>query len=573
MFSETSSSSSSVTSDVTPLIWQSPYLEQAEKFFVDNPVKRVFLPSPSPINEVIVLPPNNEAPSSIPENTLFLSEQRDSSNSDTEGKRTICGSIASPTPSNISSPTKSQKRPITEKNQSIFDKYPASPQTSRKYPLSHQDATSLLSALDLNANTDLLKKFTDAYIKLDDKMLHVGKSLAPGNSATIYLACDQTNSLYAIKFFNIISSVDVEKAKNEAKFLDKLKRLSHPIFYYHDKSSSQHYGIICMPYIQDTIKLSEFLIQKPDLPSNDRCDLALKLRHLVKALHKEDIAHLDLKLENILINPTTRELFLVDFERATQNIDTVAQEHQGSPMYMMPGRFSLTPRQADMVALMRCIFLEASFLTARLVEKYTPKPDESIAIFSATNIPNKLKKILSTSGLKQDGTSQSAKEFTNSLNDIDYLKYHLHAYQLSLEPQQAIAKLTKSGLILESNKFTENQYEYIYATQEHSQKFDPASPQYNETVALLQALRIMAHQYSRSHELDVIKNNPYFEQAVVSAKIPTEKLTVFLQTWHPQRCNILGTAYPSLATYASMWRTSQFYAHTAPNQLKTPEHA
>jgi len=68
------------------------------------------------------------------------------------------------------------------------------------------------------------------------------------------------------------------------------------------------------------IPLNDFMeIKGPLLSGDERLRLAIRIITAVAALHKTNIAHLDLKQENICINPITQEVTIIDFGLSAMN--------------------------------------------------------------------------------------------------------------------------------------------------------------------------------------------------------------------------------------------------------------
>ncbi|MCE0721805.1 MULTISPECIES: protein kinase domain-containing protein [Legionella] len=70
-------------------------------------------------------------------------------------------------------------------------------------------------------------------------------------------------------------------------------------------------------YIKSTkapgLPLDKYLASNPDLPIQERLSLIHSINQAVLNLHAKNIYHLDLKLENIFFDPTTKKVTLIDF--------------------------------------------------------------------------------------------------------------------------------------------------------------------------------------------------------------------------------------------------------------------
>jgi len=102
------------------------------------------------------------------------------------------------------------------------------------------------------------------------------------------------------------------------------------------------------------LSLSDFLAQRDGKPfSIARCySIAIKLTAILGELHEQDIVHKDIKLSNVLIDPKSGELRLIDFgisselSRERQSI-TLSQRLEGSLPYVSPEQTGRMNRDLD----------------------------------------------------------------------------------------------------------------------------------------------------------------------------------------------------------------------------------
>lgn len=102
------------------------------------------------------------------------------------------------------------------------------------------------------------------------------------------------------------------------------------------------------------LSLSEFL------------DIAVELTRILSRIHQNNVIHRDIKPENIIINPRTKQVYIIDFSSAMlissdNNKSTVAYNPVGSLEYMSPeqtGRLNIKVDQRSDLYSLGIVFYE-----------------------------------------------------------------------------------------------------------------------------------------------------------------------------------------------------------------------
>jgi hypothetical protein len=208
--------------------------------------------------------------------------------------------------------------------------------------IKHEEDSQLVTIDFANLVQDIETKVKRVEIKEQD--YEYQEELGKGTFGTVYRAMDPDRKLVAIKKFNILASdEDSKKIKDEILVTH---RLSHPN---------------CISYIGSTVTADNMIIvleyaNGGDLftyiqnnSSNNHLDesgAAKVMKHLLqglKYLHGIFIAHLDIKLENILYSSTTDQFKIADFGESIifedlkkQKPDNYLGGVRGTTAYMAP---------------------------------------------------------------------------------------------------------------------------------------------------------------------------------------------------------------------------------------------
>jgi len=113
-------------------------------------------------------------------------------------------------------------------------------------------------------------------------------------------------------------------------------------------------GYIYMEYVQHP-NLFNYLRRHRRLPQDRALAIFSNLLATVEAIHEEGIAHRDLKPDNIMVDPVTSEIILLDFGLSmVVPTSGLSDNYCGSPMYMSPeilNRERHDPKVADIWSL------------------------------------------------------------------------------------------------------------------------------------------------------------------------------------------------------------------------------
>lgn len=501
--------------------WSPEDSQRAKAYFRQHRSASVLKAEKISIERVEILSSDSVVPKNIDSHTLILQN--------THNERGEDELIAHASPCRKSICSEKKKTNITHKFPS-----PEKNERSRSFArISQEDSQALIDAFRLDENQSTPSQaFLNAYIKADDgHLFHIQDFLSSGSNGAVYLACDKNNALYAVKFFKADDQNDLARAKNEAKFYKKRDQLSAAPIIYDDHALSQRFYILFTPFINGE-KLSDYLSNNPQLPLETRHNLAIKLCIQVDKLHSNGIAHGDIKPENIMIDEQG-ELHIIDFENATTDMEST-NAYESTAIYQLPSDKALTRRQADMVALMRSLFMDDVFLTRNeRNSEYKPEARD-VAVFKTNDaaslvfIQEKIKPILSTAFSTEN---DEAYQRILSSSPLDL------AQRLT---ENEIKKLTQAGLEYQKHQFSKNSYEYYYATTEHACLIFA-----NEKNTLLQALRIMAHKHKLT-KVAYILANPFFNTAITNANISAGELKQVLYDQNPTL----------VKTYANMYLAS-----------------
>jgi serine/threonine protein kinase len=140
-------------------------------------------------------------------------------------------------------------------------------------------------------------------------------------------------------------------------------------------------GLIITNYIPG-IDLSEF-IRKYDYKLGDLHDIILNLLKALQVLHETiGYVHLDLKPQNIRINPSTLDVGIVDLGMSCDISEVSCQERvpKGTILYMAPELFTIIPTTFDVrkvdIWAMGCVIYELIFKNSLILCMTQEYPDD-----------------------------------------------------------------------------------------------------------------------------------------------------------------------------------------------------
>lgn len=188
--------------------------------------------------------------------------------------------------------------------------------------------------------------------------------IGKGCSSIVSLCKEESTGLeFAYKAIDHAEYPYPEKILRECTLL---KKLSHPnILRFIDVIEETAKTVIITEYVKDSIELFDFIVDAPK-PAEKKEILKI-FRQIISALkymHDLDIAHRDIKLENILINPKTGDIKLIDFGFVKALPKTVTYHTSlGTISYKTPESFKDSmwdPKACDVWALGVTLFALAT---------------------------------------------------------------------------------------------------------------------------------------------------------------------------------------------------------------------
>lgn len=169
---------------------------------------------------------------------------------------------------------------------------------------------------------------------------HVSRTLGQGAYATVRLCLDKRDQIkYAVKIYEKYKLTDPMKKKAAQREITVLKRLEHPgIISLHDLIDTPKQIYIVTDYIKG-ISLQQYSKSVPNRVIREHTARRIFKQVIegVAYLHSNNIVHRDLKLDNILVEETSRMVKLIDF-----GFSVVVASGQklkvfcGTPSYMAP---------------------------------------------------------------------------------------------------------------------------------------------------------------------------------------------------------------------------------------------
>ena len=127
--------------------------------------------------------------------------------------------------------------------------------------------------------------------------------------------------------------------------------LSHPaliplleVFY----DSDSHYWMFVMGYEEGYMDLFNFIDKNGPVSSSTAQHIARQVVHVLHFLFASGVDHRDIKDENILYNPTTHQIKLLDFGSASPllSADQTYTSYQGTDVYLPPEYYKTKSYQA-----------------------------------------------------------------------------------------------------------------------------------------------------------------------------------------------------------------------------------
>lgn len=166
-----------------------------------------------------------------------------------------------------------------------------------------------------------------------------GRCLGKGSFAKVYEAVHRhLNTSVAMKTINVTEMKDSYMKKHYKREAVLLSRLDHPaiVSLYEVMTTRNHY---CMVLEFGGDNLCDY-VRTQKRGRLDEVSARFIARQLVSAvahMHDKFVIHRDIKLENILVNPTTKRVKLTDFGLSNAwDKHNLLTTHCGSPEYAAP---------------------------------------------------------------------------------------------------------------------------------------------------------------------------------------------------------------------------------------------
>ncbi|MCX7120456.1 MAG: protein kinase [Gammaproteobacteria bacterium] len=188
--------------------------------------------------------------------------------------------------------------------------------------------------------------------------------LGHGSFASVKLAIDKDGNLAAVRIeYKTEEEVtpETEIGKEAGLVKGTLTRASTSVksLGFDQTGRDQKLGVYKEYQIQKLggISLSQFMmLQKDNLTPNERFRIAIRVASKISELHQLDIAHLDLKPDNVMIDPKTHEVTIIDFGFAEKKIDDKLTAVKGTQIYLPISDLKISKKKLDIHALIKTLY-------------------------------------------------------------------------------------------------------------------------------------------------------------------------------------------------------------------------
>jgi len=156
--------------------------------------------------------------------------------------------------------------------------------------------------------------------------------LGKGMSANVYLAEDSSHNKVALR----VTKKDGDKIIFDyRRSISALMRLDHEnIVSMIDHFETRNYLVLVLEYL-DMITVEKLLLGDVKLDFGQKISIMSQLASAVLHMKERDVAHRDIKLENVMIDPVTLSLKIIDFGFSCRSV-VVCADPMGTPYYMAP---------------------------------------------------------------------------------------------------------------------------------------------------------------------------------------------------------------------------------------------
>jgi tRNA A-37 threonylcarbamoyl transferase component Bud32 len=218
----------------------------------------------------------------------------------------------------------------------------------------HFKSPENFNAKDLN-KVFCHEDFTSSPADLDD--YNITKNLGQGSYAVVKLATHKkSNVRVAIKVYEKVKLLDIDKMKNVKTEIQNLKELDHPNIIKLFKTIHTVKQIYLIMEYMGSSSLYDYTCFKNKfrVPEEECRDIFKKICSSIKYCHSKNVIHRDIKMENILINKNNI-VKLIDFGFSIVcAADEKLSMFCGTPSYMAPeivGKKPYLGKPADVWAL------------------------------------------------------------------------------------------------------------------------------------------------------------------------------------------------------------------------------
>lgn len=167
------------------------------------------------------------------------------------------------------------------------------------------------------------------------------KKLGSGSQGTVCLGrCKKNQKIVVLK---TIDRCDVLIWKEEGKLpmeihilnsLQSVDGVVHLIEWFWKEDSKRL--VLVLEYHKDFIDLFDYITDKGKVNENDARIIFRNVYVILQKIKKNGFAHLDIKDENILINPQTLEVKMIDFGHSMKWNDNIIHVSVGTDVYRPP---------------------------------------------------------------------------------------------------------------------------------------------------------------------------------------------------------------------------------------------
>lgn len=222
----------------------------------------------------------------------------------------------------------------------------------------------------------------------------LGEKLGSGSFGDVYKGVEvETGKEVAIKKFKKIT----EEELHEIEFLKNLKtECSEYIVCFEAFERSKDYLWLITEYI-DYPTLTEYITMKQDASDSEKRDIMINISKAIQKIHNLHIIHKDIKPENILIDPKTHKVKIIDFGMACYVGENYCKLPSGTRLYADPilVENKIVTQKSDIYALgIIFILIEKWDINSIEISKqYDTYPFDIIKLVIKREINNQLKTI------------------------------------------------------------------------------------------------------------------------------------------------------------------------------------